>query len=102
MPISREEFEELCIAPMEDDIARTVESAITNTGLEMGQIDDVLLAGGSCNIPRVKRKIAAIFSKEEKDLIKLKKSETVVTIGAAKAKDFLLAQRVEEEAATNS
>ena len=101
MPISRDEFEELCIAPMEDDIARTIESAITNAGLEMGQIDDVLLAGGSCNIPRVKRKIAVIFSKEEKDLIKLKNSETVVTIGAAKAKDFLMAQR-EQEVATNS
>ena len=69
MPISREKFEELCIAPLEDDIASTVESAITNAGLEMGQVGDVLLAGGSCNIPRVKRKIAAIFSKEENDLI---------------------------------
>jgi molecular chaperone DnaK len=77
--VSRAELEQLA-APL---IARTLDAcrrALSDSGLQRGQIDEVVLVGGSTRIPAVREQVKAFFGREPH--VKLNPDE-VVALGAA-------------------
>ncbi len=79
--LSREQFEKM----IERDIKKSIElvqEAIKNTGLKPGQIDHVLLVGGSSTIPLVRRSLIDVFG-EKKVLMNIDPIQCV-SFGAAR------------------
>ena len=79
MKLSRAKFESL----VEDHLQRTVgpcKRALEDAGRKPGQIDEVVLVGGSTRIPRVQEIVKELF---EKDPHKGVNPDEVVAIGAA-------------------
>ena len=77
--LSRQKFESL-IAPLVERTMAPCEAALKDSGLEAGQIDEVLLVGGSTRIPMVQEKVEAFFGKEPNRSIN---PDEVVGLGAA-------------------
>lgn len=80
LPVTREKFYELC-----DDLFQKIRDRIDkvfseNDSLQIGQIDRVILAGGSCYIPKIKEDVEQIFGKSTDTLLDRSK---MVVIGAA-------------------
>lgn len=77
--ISRAKFEELT-----DDLVRRcripVEQALKDAGMKPGDIDDVVLVGGSTRIPKVQKMVKEIFGKDPHKGVN---PDEVVAIGAA-------------------
>lgn len=86
LPITRAEFEAL-IGPV---VGRTLEpcrQALKDAGVDVKQIDEVVLVGGSTRIPLVRRAVQALFGrKPHTDL----NPDEVVALGAAVQADILV------------
>ncbi len=79
MKLNRAKFESL----VEDLLAKTLEplkSAMSDAGLEKGQIDEVVLVGGSTRIPKVQQIVTEFFGKEPHKGVN---PDEVVAVGAA-------------------
>ncbi len=77
--ITREEFEQV-IQPVVDRTLQPCRLAIADAGLEVGQIDEVVLVGGSTRIPLVRRAVEGLFGRvPHADL----NPDEVVALGAA-------------------
>jgi len=77
--ITRSKFEQL----VEDEIMRTkgpCESALKDAGLKAGDIDEVVLVGGSTRIPKVQELVKEVFGKDARKGVN---PDEVVAMGAA-------------------
>ncbi|MBZ5522020.1 MAG: Fe-S protein assembly chaperone HscA [Acidobacteriia bacterium] len=77
--ITREQFEQL-VAPILQRTLGPCRQALTDAGLTPGQIDEVVLVGGSTRIPKVRALVKELFQREPH--IELNPDE-VVALGAA-------------------
>lgn len=79
LEIRRDEFEEAI-----DDLVRKAvglcRQALTDAGLEPGEIDEVILVGGSTRVPKVKREVTSLFGKKPLDDVD---PDGVVALGAS-------------------
>jgi molecular chaperone DnaK len=76
--LSRSKFEQL----VDDIVERTIEkskSALKSSGLKFGEIDEVLLVGGSSRIPLVQSKLEKLFGKKPSKSLN---PDTCVSTGA--------------------
>jgi molecular chaperone DnaK len=79
MKLSRSKFEQL----VEDLLERALEpcrKAMSDAGVTAGEIDEVVLVGGSTRIPMVQKKVSELFGKEPNQSVN---PDEVVAIGAA-------------------
>lgn len=77
--LSRSKFEQL----VEDLIKRTIppmEKALTDAGLKPGDIDELILVGGSTRIPKIQEVVEDFFGKEPHKGVNV---DEVVAVGAA-------------------
>lgn len=77
--LSRAKFEQLC----DDLIRRTLEpcrKAVADAGLNVSQIDEVILVGGSTRIPRIQEEVEKFFGKKPSKGVN---PDEVVAVGAA-------------------
>src|SRR5688572_29107538 len=89
--ISRGDFEGV-IRPLVDRTLGPVRQALVDAGLEPGDVDEVVLVGGSTRIPLVRRMVAELFGRTpHSDL----NPDEVVAIGAAVQSDILVSGRRE-------
>ena len=77
--VSRQKFESL-IEPLVDRSIEPCRKALADAGLEPGQIDEVLLVGGSTRVPLVQQKVKAFFGAEPNKGVN---PDEVVGLGAA-------------------
>jgi molecular chaperone HscA len=89
--VSRTQFNEL-IQPLVDRTITSCQNALKDAGLTTGQIDAVVMVGGSTRVPLVKESIRNFFGKELQD--KLDPDE-VVALGAAVQADILAGNNTE-------
>ena len=84
--ISRSEFEQL-IAPIVERTLAPVRAALADAGLQVTDIDEVVLVGGSTRIPLVRRRVEELFGRRpHSDL----NPDEVVALGAAVQADILV------------
>ena len=79
MKITRAKFESL----VEDLVARTIEPckiAVKDAGLNVSEIDDVILVGGQSRMPKVQEAVKAFFGKEPRKDVN---PDEAVAVGAA-------------------
>lgn len=77
--ITREKFHELC-AEIFEKVKRRIYKVFQETdGLEIEDIDSVILAGGSCYIPKIKEDVEKIFEKSADTTMD---RSTMVVVGA--------------------
>jgi Fe-S protein assembly chaperone HscA len=89
--ITRAEFEAL-IRPLVGRTLGPVRQALSDAGLEPGEIDEVVLVGGATRTPLVRRLVAELFGKTpHSDL----NPDEVVALGAAVQADILVTGRRE-------
>ena len=89
--ITRTEFETL-IRPLVDRTLDPVRQALSDTGLEPNEIDEVVLVGGATRTPLVRRLVGDLFGKTpHSDL----NPDEVVALGAAVQADILVSGRRE-------
>jgi molecular chaperone DnaK len=79
LTITRSEFETL-IDPFIERLRGPVNSALKDAGLKPGDIDEVVLVGGSTRVPRVQELVRTLFGKEPHKGVN---PDEVVSIGAA-------------------
>ncbi len=79
MSISRSEFERL-VDSLVERCRKPVEDALADAGLKPGEIDEVVLVGGSTRMPKVQEMVKKIFGKEPHKGVN---PDEVVAIGAA-------------------
>jgi molecular chaperone DnaK len=77
--LTRSKFEQL-VEPILSRLMPPVEQAIKDAGLEKGQIDEVVLVGGSTRIPKVQEMVKNFFGKEPNKTVN---PDEVVALGAA-------------------
>ncbi|HWZ42199.1 MAG TPA: molecular chaperone DnaK, partial [Candidatus Saccharimonadales bacterium] len=77
--VTREQFEQL-IAPILERTLGPCRQALADAGLTPGQVDEVVLVGGSTRIPRVRELVKELFQRDPH--IELNPDE-VVALGAA-------------------
>lgn len=83
--LTRETFEQL-IAPLVERTLLSCQRALTDASLTIGEIDEVVMVGGSTRVPLVKEKISAFFAKTLHDSLN---PDEVVALGAAVQADIL-------------
>ncbi|HVF88835.1 MAG TPA: Fe-S protein assembly chaperone HscA [Blastocatellia bacterium] len=83
--ISRGEFEEIIKGLVEKTLG-PCRQALRDSGLDPGQIDEVVMVGGSTRIPYVRRRVREVFEREPH--VELNPDE-VVALGAAIQADIL-------------
>ena len=79
LKISRAKFEQL----IDDLVERTLEpcrKALADAGVGPGEIDEVVLVGGSTRVPLVRERVTALFGKEPNQTVN---PDEVVAVGAA-------------------
>ena len=91
MPIARAAFERL-IAPLIDRTLEPCRQALADASLVAGDIDEVVLVGGSTRIPLVRRRVADLFGRTPHSEIN---PDEVVALGAAVQADILVSGRRE-------
>ncbi len=79
MKLTRSKFEQL-IQPILDRLMPPVEKAIEDAGLKPGDIDELVLVGGSTRIPKVQEMVKEFFGKEPNKSVN---PDEVVGLGAA-------------------
>jgi molecular chaperone DnaK len=79
MKMTRTKFEALT-EPLLKRLMPPVEQAIKDAGLEKGQIDEIVLVGGSTRIPKVQEMVKEFFGKEPNKSVN---PDEVVALGAA-------------------
>jgi molecular chaperone DnaK len=77
--IERAELEGL-IAPLVDSTLGPCRIALNDAGLETGQIDEIVLVGGSTRVPLVRQRVQALFGKTPHSQLN---PDEVVALGAA-------------------
>jgi len=78
--ITRARFDELCVDLFKSTM-EPVRKALTDSKLEKGKIDDVVLVGGSTRIPKVKKLLKEFFN--DKELCNSVNPDEAVAFGAA-------------------
>uniref|UniRef100_A0A1E1X932 Hypoxia up-regulated protein 1 n=1 Tax=Amblyomma aureolatum TaxID=187763 RepID=A0A1E1X932_9ACAR len=80
-PITRAEFEEIC-----DDlfkrVAAPIHMALSSAGMTLGEIDQVIVVGGSTRIPRVQQELHAVLG-NSRELGKSINADEAAALGAA-------------------
>uniref|UniRef100_A0A023GPD1 Hypoxia up-regulated protein 1 n=1 Tax=Amblyomma triste TaxID=251400 RepID=A0A023GPD1_AMBTT len=80
-PITRAEFEEIC-----DDlfkrVAAPIHMALSSAGITLGEIDQVIVVGGSTRIPRVQQELHAVLG-NSRELGKSINADEAAALGAA-------------------
>jgi molecular chaperone DnaK len=89
MTISRSKFEEL-VDPLVERCRKPVMQALQDAKLQPGQIDEVVLVGGSTRVPKVQALVKGIF---QKDPHKGVNPDEVVAVGAAIQASVLAGER---------
>src|SRR5215203_6512730 len=79
LKLTRAKFEAL-VEPLLKRLMPPVEQAIKDAGLEKGQIDEIVLVGGSTRIPKVQEMVKEYFGKEPNKTVN---PDEVVALGAA-------------------
>jgi len=79
LKLTRAKFEQL-VADLIDRTLEPCRRAIADSGLSAGQIDEVVLVGGSTRIPLVQQKVKELFGKEPNKTVN---PDEVVAVGAA-------------------
>lgn len=87
--ITKQKFEEL-IRPQVEKTIDCCKNALKDAGLNTGDIQEVVMVGGSTRTPLVKRLVATFFGKEVHDQIN---PDEVVALGAAIQSDILAGNR---------
>lgn len=83
--LDKQQFEKL-IQPLVSKTIRCCRNALQDAGLDVKNIDEILMVGGSTRVPLVKRMIADFFGKTGNDKID---PDEVVALGAAVQADIL-------------
>lgn len=78
--ISRARFEELC-ASLFNRTLEPVEKVLKDAGVQKGQVDDIVLVGGSTRIPKIQKLVSDFFG--GKELCKSINPDEAVAYGAA-------------------
>ncbi|MCK5113598.1 MAG: molecular chaperone DnaK [Phycisphaerae bacterium] len=92
MTLTRAKFEQLC-EPIFDKLVGPCKNCLKDSKLPVGEIDEILLVGGSTRIPRVREITKSIFGKEPNKSVN---PDEVVAIGAA-IQGAIMAGEVEEQ-----
>jgi molecular chaperone HscA len=87
--ITKIKFEELILGKVEQTI-QCCKNALTDAGLTISDIQEVVMVGGSTRTPLVKKQVAAFFNQEVHDKIN---PDEVVALGAAIQSDILAGNR---------
>jgi len=90
--ITRAKFEQLC-EPVFNRLIGPCKNALADAKLSPGDVDEVILVGGSTRIPKVREIVKEIFGKEPNKSVN---PDEVVAIGAA-IQGAILAGEVEEQ-----
>lgn len=85
LELSREQLEEL-IQPLVDRTLERCRKALRDADLKVGEIDEVVLVGGSTRVPLVKKAVGAFFERTPHDDLN---PDEVVALGAAVQADIL-------------
>jgi molecular chaperone HscA len=85
LSLTRAQFEQL-IQPLVDQTMDACRRALADAGLQTGQIDHIILVGGSTRTPLVKSSVASFFGKAANDGLD---PDEVVALGAAIQADIL-------------
>ncbi len=91
--LSRAQFDQL-VAPVVQRTLRIVRRAIRDAGVEIEEIAEVVLVGGSTRVPLVRERIADLFGREPLQGID---PERVVALGAAIQADILVGNKRDGE-----
>jgi molecular chaperone HscA len=83
--LSKEQLE-LLIQPLVERTIGCCRNAVSDAGLSLNEIDEVIMVGGSTRVPLVKRSVAEFFGKKGNDQIN---PDEVVALGAAVQADIL-------------
>lgn len=83
--ITRSQFETL-IQPLVDKTITCCQNALSDAGVGIGEIDEVIMVGGSTRVPLVKSTVAGFFGKPVHDNLN---PDEVVALGAAIQADIL-------------
>ena len=88
-PVCRSEFESL-IEPLVERSLAKCRAALKDAGINVKQVDEVVMVGGSTRVPMVRRRVAELFGKPpHTDL----NPDEVVALGAAVQADILAGGR---------
>jgi Fe-S protein assembly chaperone HscA len=91
LPFGRAEFEQL-IRPLVERTLGPVRQALDDAGIEPGEIDEVVLVGGSTRVPLVRQMVGTLFGRTPHSELN---PDEVVAIGAAVQADILVSGRRE-------
>jgi len=84
--ITRTEFEHL-IEPIVERTLGPVRQALADAGVQAGQVDEVVLVGGSTRVPLVRQRVEAVFGRSARSNVN---PDEVVALGAAVQADILI------------
>jgi len=87
--IDKQTFENLILSKVDKTIL-ACQNALTDAGLAVADINEIIMVGGSTRTPLVKNKVAAFFNKNVNDTIN---PDEVVALGAAIQADVLSGNR---------
>jgi molecular chaperone HscA len=85
LPLTRETFDAL-VKPLVEKTGLSCKRALRDAGLKPGELDGVVLVGGSTRVPYVRRYVAEVFGREPLSDID---PDQVVALGAAVQADLL-------------
>jgi molecular chaperone DnaK len=89
--VALDEFEAL-IRPLVDRTLTPVRQALEDAGLDPGEVDEVVLVGGSTRVPLVRRLVEQLFGRTPHSDVN---PDEVVAVGAAVQADILISGRRE-------
>ena len=84
--ITRAEFERL-IDPLVERTLGPVRQALADAGVQSGEVDEVVLVGGSTRVPLVRQRVEALFGRAPRSNVN---PDEVVALGAAVQADILI------------
>ena len=91
--LSRSQFEQY-IEPLVEESIKACRRAVRDAGIDLSEIDDVILVGGSTRVPLVREAVASYFQLIPLDNID---PDKVVAIGAAAQANQLVGNRPDDE-----